>query len=122
MPEQHAKYQYTEDILAPRPDALVMAVQLTVGHVCANRQAGLRLTCCLHVLQALRGVRVGQQGLQVALAALLLLLATQLGQGTPVLSWNTAAAALGATGAVLMQAGLAGLEKKFTYENYDHAK
>lgn len=78
--------------------------------------------CCLHNLQALRGVRGGQQGLQVALVALLLLLATQLGQGAPVLSWNTAIAAAGATGIVAMQAGLADLEKKFTYKNYDHAK
>ena len=65
---------------------------------------------------------MGQQGLQVALVALLLLLATQLGQGASVLSWNTAVAALGATAAVAMQAGLADLEKKFTYKNYDHAK
>lgn len=87
---------------------------------CSSRAAGI--TLCMCVLQALQGVRAGQQGVQVALAALLLLHAAQLGQGTPVLSWNTAVASLGAVGALAIQAGLASLEKKFTYENYDHAK
>lgn len=73
-------------------------------------------------VQALKGIRAGQQGSQVVLVAFLLYLATQLGQATPVLSWNTAVTALGAVVAVAVQAGLARLEKKFTYENYDHAK
>lgn len=67
-------------------------------------------------------MRTGQQGLQVAVVALLLFLAARLGQGTPAVSWTTAAAASGVITAHAVQAGLAGLERKFTYENYDHAK
>lgn len=77
---------------------------------------------CPSCSKALRGVRTGQQGLQVAVVALLLFLAARLGQGTPAVSWTTAAAASGVITAHAVQAGLAGLERKFTYENYDHAK
>lgn len=117
------------DLEAPPP--LLVALQIVpICHVTDVFKQGSRhaiSTCranllCICVLQALRGVRVGQQGVQIALAALLLLLAAHLGQGTPLLSWNTAVAALGVVGALAMRAGLASLEKKFTYENYDHAK
>ena len=67
-------------------------------------------------------MRTGQQWLQVAQATLLLTLAAQLGQGTPVVSWTTAVAVLGGIAVLAVQAGLAGLEKKFTFEDYDHAK
>ena len=74
------------------------------------------------LLQALNGVRTGQQALKAASAAFFLLLAAQLGQGTSPVSWSTAAAASAVIAAIALQKALSALENKFTYENYDHAK
>ena len=73
-------------------------------------------------VQALSGVRTGQQVLKAAAAAFFLVLAAQLGQGTAPVSWTTAAAASASIAAVALSSALNGLEKKFTYENYDHAR
>ena len=63
----------------------------------------------------------GQQLLQAASLALFLILTAQLGRGEPLglLSLATALAGVACvTGVSLLKA----LEKKFTYEDYNHAK
>lgn len=60
--------------------------------------------------------------MQAAAAVLFLVLAAQLGQGTSPISWPAATAASGTIASLVLQGWLHGLEKKFTYENYDHAK
>lgn len=73
-------------------------------------------------MQALNGIRFGQQVLKAAAAAFFLVLTAQLGHGAPPLSWGSAAAASAVLAAVILQTALGRLEMKFTYENYDHAK
>ena len=73
-------------------------------------------------VQALRGIRTGQQVLQGAAAALFLVLAAQLGQGTSPVSWPAATAASASIVSLLLKGWLDELEHKFTYEDYDHAK
>jgi hypothetical protein len=53
---------------------------------------------------------------------LFLVLAAQLGQGTSPVSWPAATAASGSIASLVLRGWLHGLETKFTYENYDHAK
>jgi len=77
---------------------------------------------CSAVLQALRGVRTGQQVLQAAAAAFFLALAAELGQGSAPISWPTVAVASAAIASLVLQGWLSNLEKKFTFEDYDHAK
>ncbi|DBA75020.1 TPA: hypothetical protein ACH3X1_010361 [Trebouxia sp. C0004] len=77
---------------------------------------------CPSCSKALRGVQTGQQALQAAAAVLFLVLAAQLGQGTSPVSWPAATAASGSIVSLVLRGWLHGIEKKFTYENYDHAK
>lgn len=86
---------------------------------CFVKQKKMPVEVCM---QALRGIRTGQQVLQGAAAALFLVLAAQLGQGTSPISWPAATAASASIVSLVLKGWLSGLEHKFTYEDYDHAK
>ena len=86
---------------------------------CFVRQKQIPIEVCM---QALRGTRTGQQVLQGAAAALFLVLAAQLGQGTSPISWPAATAASASIVSLVLRGWLSGLEQKFTYGDYDHAK
>lgn len=73
------------------------------------------------VLQALRGVQKGQQTLQVASLLALLTLTSQLGRGVEPLSWATVSTALAGVVCIAAVRLLRASEKKFIYEDYDHA-
>lgn len=74
------------------------------------------------LLQALRGVRKGQQLSQAAGLASFLILASQLGRGAEPLSWPTVSTTVAGLAFLTAVGLLKALEKKFTYEDYNHAR
>ena len=73
------------------------------------------------MLQALHRVQTGQQALQFASLVALLTLTWQLGRGVEPLSWATVSTTLAGVVCIAAIRLLKTLEKKFTYEDYDHA-
>lgn len=82
----------------------------------------LLLNLITFTTQALTGIRTGQQALQASAAAFFLVLAAQLGQGTNPISWPTVSAASAAIASLVLQGWLSNFERKFTFEDYDHAR
>ena len=73
------------------------------------------------LLQALQGVQKGQQALQSASLVALLTLTSQLGRGAEPLSSATVSTTLAGVVCIAAIRLLKVLEKKLTYEDYDHA-
>lgn len=77
---------------------------------------------CPSCSKALRGVRKGQQLSQAAGVASFLVLASQLGRGAEPLSWPTVSTTVAGLAFLTAVSLLKALEKKFTYEDYNHAR